>query len=190
MDCIYSGEIMSLEKIIRKIEEDTEKEIAEINERIRVEREKLIKKAEKKAEIEKIKIISRGKKEAELEKQRIISSANVESKRKILNKKDQLIMKIISEASKKIVENRDIYQKFLKKLIKEVEIGDYDLMIREEDKDMLKGYPIADERIKEPGVIIRKKDRSLTIDNRIEKVIKRKEKDLRVGISKILFESE
>jgi len=54
----------------------------------------------------------------------------------------------------------------------------------------VKEYNIAEESIKEPGVIIRKKDQTLTIDNRIEKVIKRKEKDLRVGIAKILFESE
>jgi len=181
---------MSLEKIISKIEKDAEKEIAEINERIKIKKEELIKKTEKKAELKRNKLINRGKKEAELEKQRIISSSNVEAKRKILNKKDQLIMEVISEISKKIVENRKIYQSLLRKLIDEAKMEDYEILIREEDRDLVKEYNLAEESIKKPGVIIRKKDQTLTIDNRIEKVIKRKEKDLRVGIAKILFESE
>ncbi|MCK4247592.1 MAG: hypothetical protein KAV48_03400 [Methanomicrobia archaeon] len=181
---------MSLEKIISKIEKDAEKEIAEINERIKIKKEELIEKAEKKARLERDKIINRGKKEAELEKQRIISSTNVETKRKILNKKDQLIMEVISEISKKIVKDKKIYQRLLRKLVDEAQIEDYEILVREGDRDLVKEYTLAKEGIKEPGVIIRKKDQTLTVDSRIEKIIKRKEKDTRIGIAKILFESE
>jgi V/A-type H+-transporting ATPase subunit E len=181
---------MSLKKILNQIEKDAQKEIEEITKEIETERTNLLNKAKKKAEIERDRRVLKGKKEAELEKQRIISSANVEGKRAILRKKDDLISEVITAAEKKITEDTTRYEPFLKKLIDEAGIDDYEVYVRKEDRRLVKGYPRADDDIEDPGVIIRKKDGSLTIDNRVAKVVERKKKDLRVGIAKILFERE
>ncbi len=181
---------MSLEKILNKIEKDAEKEIEEINKKIEKERKKLLKKAKEKGEGKKEEIIKQGKKEAELEKQRILSSKNLETKSKILNKKDALISKVISEVSDRIVKDKSVYEDLLKKLIEDAEIEEYEVIVREEDRKFVEEYELAEESIEEPGVIVRKKDGSLTVDNRIKKLMERKKKDLRVGIAQILFESE
>ncbi|MEA1993110.1 MAG: V-type ATP synthase subunit E [Euryarchaeota archaeon] len=181
---------MSLEKIIEKVEEDTEKEIGKIEEETKIERDKLIKKARGRTETKRKKIINKGKKEAELEKQRIISSANVDAKRKILNTKDGLIKKVISEVTERIVKDKKLYGNFLRNAIEEASMEDCEIVIREEDRELVKGYDLAEDTIDESGVIIRKKDGSLTVDNRIKKVMERKKKKLRVGIAEILFESE
>ena len=196
------------EIIINEAKEKAENIIAKAKEKAK----KVLDEAKREAEKEAEEIINKRKTEAEAEARRILSEAKLEARLKILNAKEQLISEAFDEAIKNLKEfsQSTQYKNALEDLIKDAAIimggGDLEVLLPENtnvDLDLSKiakevgnqtgvktSLSISKERIRSiGGVIVRSKDRLLTVDNTFEARLERLREQLRVNVANLLFKT-
>ena len=201
---------------VGKIEEIIINEAKEKAENIivkaREEAKKVLGKAEQEAKREAEEIISKKKTDAEAQARRILSEAKLEARLKILNAKEQLISEAFDKALEKLKEFSQSaqYKTALENLIKDAAIiirgGDLEVLLPEntnvnidlskiakeveEQTGVKTSLNISKERIRSiGGVIVRSKDRLLTVDNTFEARLERLREQLRVNVANLLFKT-
>lgn len=188
---------MAIEKIITKIKEDGEKEARKILNEARRNAEEILEKEQIEIEKEKEKKLERGKKEIETKKNIIISSAKRNSRKKILETKEEIINKCFDLAKKELEELKgEKYKEIIKKQIEDGKkiIGEELIILpsREEDISMLSnlGLKIGEKRDAMGGVTLVSKDGKIRIDNTFDGILERLRDDIRIGTARILFQGD
>ena len=185
---------MSIEKIIEKINKDSEKEIQKIHKEAEQQADTLITTAKKEAEQQAQKLIILGKTQSENTKKIIISKTSQDAKRELLKIKEDIIEDCFTQALHRLAQIQgEPYNKFLRQQLKnsKTKLGenntilisrDADKTIAEQEKIPIKGTITAS-----GGVIIKSADGKITIDTTFDGIMKRKKAEIRVHIGKQLF---
>jgi len=202
-----------LERIRKKIMDDANREAQRILEEARKRVEKVIEEAEKRAERKASEILRKEVEAAEREKRKVIAEAKLKARQMVTVAKEEGIKRVLEEAKRRLEElvaSKD-YGRILEKIIERGAIaiggGELEVVLPKEHANIeLNLEKIASEVSEKTGVkttleksgetiyatggaIIRRKDRSLLINNTFESILEREEKDIRVKIAKILFAS-
>lgn len=198
---------MSLEKIIERIKQDAQAQIAEIKDKASKEAEKILQNARNEAESYKTQALENAKIQAQQRKQRLISSANLEFRKEILAEKQNAIDSAFQEAINSLVQMKDDeYRQIIKKmLISSVQSGDEEIIlsprdktrinenfIKEVNKELVKLGKKGNIRISKNsynmlGGFVLKKG-SIEINNSFETLFKSFRDELEAEVSKVLFE--
>lgn len=190
-----------MEKIIERIEKDVENKI----ESIMQEEKKKAKKIKKEIEQEKEKRLDELRKEKEREistmKNRIISQAELESRKKKLTIREEMIERVFERVRERLKElDASEYEDYLRESVERAESvlqGKITIHCDTEQKEFIE--QIVNERddsmelkddIETLGGIKATSDRGTTINMTFEANLERKKKDLRKEISDILFPEE
>ena len=202
------GEVDSkVEKIIHRIEEDTEAKAKALTKEAEGKARATISEAEGKAAETRSGIVGRGEREAEQERQRILANAKLRERKAKLDAKEAVIKEAFSLAEEKLKEaaSGKEYQAVLKNLLQEAvaSLGSGTLVVmgRKEDakhlKEILpavaKGSGVAMKLSSETinaagGVVVKTEDGRVEVNNTFETRLARLRDDLRPAVSKILFE--
>ncbi len=200
---------MGKEELINEIKSKTQQKIHEKREEALKKSKEVFERAEKEAEEETNEIKEKGISEGKQELDKIVSSSRLEAKRKIMNKKEELIQEVIEEAVNRI-ENQDPseFEEYVKNLVKdaatELKGGNFTVhgdkksleMLNNIDKNQLE-EEISNEtenetkielgnEIKETGVIV-EKEGGVRVNNTIKARKERILDDLRINVSSTLF---
>lgn len=200
---------MGVDKIVSKIEADTEEKIEEIkanaDKRIADMREEYKEREEEKRK----KTLEEAREEEEAIESRKIADARIKSRREIMSAREELINEAFSKGYERLKEitKTDEYRETLKNLIKEsaLGIGGGDLVVLTNerskeiiDDEMLKeisdrtkaNITLGDETVDcSGGAIVKTADGRMMVDNTFESRMKRYRDVLRPEISKLLFET-
>ncbi|MFQ5975094.1 MAG: V-type ATP synthase subunit E [Candidatus Hydrothermarchaeales archaeon] len=194
---------VQVQNIIDKIMDDAQKKAKEIEDKAKEEKNSVLADAKEKGEKTKAEIIANGEKKAKAEKDRIIADARVRARKVTLKARERVIEEAFAKATKEIGKATATkgYQETLKRLIQEsisiVGKGSIELVLTSRDKKQLKAEDLegmkdvsisSDELPSMGGVIVRKVDGSVEIDNTIETRIQRGKSDLRRKAAEILFD--
>lgn len=202
------GEVDSkVEKIIHRIEEDTEAKAKALTREAEGKARAIISEAEGKAAETRSGILGRGEREAEQERQRILANAKLRERKAKLDAKEEVIKEAFSLAEEKLKEatSGKEYQAVLKNLLQEAvaSLGSGTLVVmgRKEDAKHLKevlpavakesgaNLKLSNETINAAGgVIVKTEDGRVEVNNTFETRLARLRDDLRPAVSKILFE--
>jgi V/A-type H+-transporting ATPase subunit E len=201
------------DKIISSIQSDAQQKADEILSKASAQCEEISAAGELKAEEEKQQILSSAEKQAEMKYQQIISEAKVNSRRKELESREELIEKAFRVASEKIEkqasENSANYVDSLKTMVKDasVQVGgsQLEILVREDDVDNVKAMidEVSEYVTKETGnetsfiigepidiiggAIVKTVDGEIEVKNTIEARMLRYKKYLRSEVAKKLF---
>lgn len=127
---------MGIEEIKKKIREDAEKERERILEEARMKASQIVENGKKAAEKSGQEIISRKEKEAEAEKDRILTTEKLESRKKSLMAKQEVMDKVFSRALEAILNLAD-YEKLMEHLILSVAEGGEEIVLSPRDESRL-----------------------------------------------------
>ena len=189
---------MALEDILSKIKEEADREIEQILSRAREERNKRLKEAEKEINKEKEQTIKRAERDLENRKKAEIAKIRQEAKKEVMQLKEKMIKECFDRALEKLknLRGKD-YERIVESLMRSTmkEIGKDCIVIhsRDEDTKIAKklGLKVENKKIKSAGGFTAKsKDGRITIDNRFESILKRKEREIRAKVGSILFGGE
>lgn len=185
---------MAIEKIITKIKEDGEEEARKILSEARKEAKDIFEKKQIEIEKDKEKKLTVGKKEIKTKTNIIISGAKRNSRKKILETKEEIINNCFSIAQNELKElEGEKYKEIIIKLIKEGEkvLGNGFIVLpsREEDIELLSSLSviIGEKREAIGGITLVSKDGKISIDNTFDGILERLRDDIRIGAAKILF---
>ena len=187
---------MSAEKIIQRIQKDTEKQIQHMMEESEKQVKAIIQKAKEDAKQDAETIIRNGEIDSENSKKIMISKATQDIRRDMMNAKEEMIERCFSEALEKLKNLPDAsYRAFVKTLIQtgKKRLGNQcsvsvsraiDSEIAKEENVSVRGtiHSIG-------GVILYAPDDKITIDNTFEGLLNRKKDDIRIQVGKLLFPS-
>ncbi|MGB9594933.1 MAG: V-type ATP synthase subunit E [Candidatus Poribacteria bacterium] len=197
---------MSLEKIIERIKQDAQAQIAEIKDKASKEADKILQNAKNEAESYKAQALERAKIQAQQRKQRLISSANLEFRKEILAEKQKAIDLAFQEAVNTLVQMKDDeYRQIIKKmLISSVQTGDEEIIlsprdktrinenfVKEINKELVKlgkkgNLKISKNNYNILGGFVLKKG-NIEINNSFETLFKSFRDELEAEVSKVLF---
>ncbi len=201
------------DKIISSIQADAQQKADEILSKATAQCDEISAAGEVKAEEEKQQILSSAEKQADMKYQQIISEAKVNSRRKELESREELIEKAFRVASEKIEkqasENSANYVDSLKTMVKDasVQVGgsQLEILVREDDVDNIKSMidEVSEYVTKETGnetsfiigepidiiggAVVRTIDGEIEVKNTIEARMLRYKKYLRSEVAKKLF---
>ena len=201
------------DKIISNIKADAQAKADEIISKAKAESEKIIADGEAKAQIEKEQILDSANKQADMKYQQIISEAKVNSRRKELEAREELIEKAFRIASEKIEklasENSANYVESLKVMIKDasIQVGStqLEILVREDDVENVKSMidEVSEYVTKETGnetsfvigepidiiggAVVKTVDGDVEVKNTIEARMLRYRKHLELEVAKKLF---
>ena len=201
------------DKIISSIQSDAQQKADENLSKASAQCDEISAAGELKAEEEKQQILSSAEKQAEMKYQQIISEAKVNSRRKELESREELIEKAFRVASEKIEkqasENSANYVDSLKTMVKDasVQVGgsQLEILVREDDVDNVKAMidEVSEYVTKETGnetsfiigepidiiggAIVKTVDGEIEVKNTIEARMLRYKKYLRSEVAKKLF---
>ena len=201
------------DKIIANIQADAQQKADEILSKATAQCDEISAAGEVKAEEEKQQILSSAEKQADMKYQQIISEAKVNSRRKELESREELIEKAFRVASEKIEkqasENSANYVDSLKTMVKDasVQVGgsQLEILVREDDVDNIKSMidEVSEYVTKETGnetsfiigepidiiggAIVKTVDGEIEVKNTIEARMLRYKKYLRSEVAKKLF---
>ena len=189
---------MALEDILSKIKEEADREIEQILSKAREERDKRLKEAEREINREKEQKIKRAKRDLENRKKAEIAKIRQEARKEVMQLKEKMIKECFDRALEKLKNlNGKDYERIVESLMRSIikEIGKDCIIIpsRDEDAKMAKklGLKVENRKIRSAGgFIARSKDGRITIDNRFESILKRKEREIRAKVGSILFGGE
>lgn len=197
---------MSLEKIIERIKQDAQAQIAEIKDKASKEADKILQNAKNEADSYKAQALENAKVQAQQHKQRLISSANLEFRKDILAEKQKAIDSAFQEAVNTLVQmNDDEYKQIIKKmLISSVQTGDEEIILsprdktrisenflKEINKELAKSGKKGNLKISKNtynilgGFVLKKGN--IEINNSFEALFKSFRDELELEVSKILF---
>lgn len=197
---------MSLEKIIERIKQDAQAQIAEIKDKASKEADKILQNAKNEADSYKAQALEKAKVQAQQRKQRLISSANLEFRKEILAEKQKAIDSAFQEAVNTLVQMKDDeYKQIIKKmLISSVQSGDEEIIlsprdktrinenfIKEVNKELAKlgkkgNLKISKNNYNILGGFVLKKG-NIEINNSFETLFKSFRDELEAEVSKVLF---
>ena len=198
------------DKIISNIKADAQAKADEIISKAKAESEKIIADGEAKAQIEKEQILDSANKQADMKYQQIISEAKVNSRRKELEAREELIEKAFRIASEKIEKLASAnYVESLKVMIKDasIQVGStqLEILVREDDVENVKSMidEVSEYVTKETGnetsfvigepidiiggAVVKTVDGDVEVKNTIEARMLRYRKHLRSEVAKKLF---
>lgn len=192
---------MPIEKIIEKIEKETQSKIDNIIERGKEKAKKIEQEIEKEKEQRQDEIKKEREREIKTMKNRIISQAKLEEKKKRLNVREKMINDVFKEVKNQLNEKKaEEYEGYLKQSIKksdEILKGDLKIRCNPESEQLVKqlAEEINPEIEIEPsldtiGGIKASSEKGSSIDYTFEANLERKRKELRKEISDILFQEE
>ncbi|MEF8832224.1 MAG: V-type ATP synthase subunit E family protein [Candidatus Thermoplasmatota archaeon] len=192
---------MPIEKIIERIEKETQGKIDNIIERGKEKAEKIEQEIEKEKEQRQDEIKKEREREIKTMKNRIISQAKLEAKKKRLNVREEMINDVFKEVKNRLDEKKaEEYEGYLKQSIKksdEILKGDLKIRCDPESEQLVKqlAEKINPEIEIEPsldtiGGIKASSEKGSSIDYTFEANLERKRKELRKEISDILFQEE
>jgi len=192
---------MPIEKIINKIEEVTQDKIDNIIQRGEKRAEEIELKIEKETQRRLDEINKEKEREIKTIKNRIISQARLESKKRKLKVREEMINEVFKDVKTQLDEKKpDEYRGYLKQSIKEADKileGKVKVRCNQESEELVNelAQQINPEIEIEPGLdtiggIKASSDRGSSIDLTFEANLERKHKELRKEISKILFQEE
>ncbi|WGI17460.1 V-type ATP synthase subunit E family protein [Methanonatronarchaeum sp. AMET-Sl] len=193
-------------EIINKAEEEASELVSNAEERA----ENIKKNAQEKAEKNKQEIIDERREEIEQEKRSMMAEAKLKAKRSKLDVKEQLINEIIEDIKTSITNYSEQKKlELLQNLIKEsfTEINTEKLIINANTKDLeliKENKNLIKEEIEETlnkqieieigekidsaaGITATSQDKSITIDNTIEEIIRRKRGEIRQIVNRVCF---
>jgi V/A-type H+-transporting ATPase subunit E len=127
---------MGIEEIKKKIIEDAQEEKKKILGEARKKASQMVEEGKRAAEKTREEIISGAQKEAEMEKSRIIIIENLESRKKVLSAKQEVIQQVFIRAMH-VLSNLDDYQELMENLICAVAKGGEEIILSPEDKEQL-----------------------------------------------------
>ena len=127
---------MALEDILKRIREDAHKEAEGIRKEARTRAEAIVQESKKEAASVREKLLEEGKTSSLQERRRILTIANLESRKEILRRKQNLIEEAFQKASNHLKHLSDKqYQVTVKKmLLKAVESGREEVIISPRDE--------------------------------------------------------
>jgi V/A-type H+-transporting ATPase subunit E len=201
------------DKITANIKADAQAKSDEIISKATVETDKILAEGQLKAEEAKKSIIDSAEKQAEMKYQQIISEAKVNSRRKELEAREEVIEKAFRVASEKIEkqasDNSANYVESLKTMIKDASLqvggNQLEILVRADDVDNVKSMIdevsdyVASETGKETsfiigepidiigGAVVKTVDGEVEVKNTIEARMLRYRKYLRSEVAKTLF---
>ena len=185
---------MSAEKIIERINKDSEKEIKQILKDATKQASTIIADTKKDAEDEAKKILTAGEQQSEVVKKILLSKANQDIKRKIINEREKIIEECFTKAHHKLSTlNETEYKKTVTKLIedgqKKLEGKCNILASREIDRVIAKnmGLKVVGRVETAGGIIIKSLDGRITLDHTFDGILKRKKDEIRRKVGRILF---
>ncbi len=201
------------DKIIANIKADAQAKSDEIISKATTESEKILADGEITAQNEQQAILDAAEKQADMKYQQIVSEAKVNSRRKELEAREELIEKAFRVASEKIEkqasENSAEYVESLKNMIKDASLqvggNQLEILVRADDVDNVKSFIgevsdyVSNETgsevsfiIGEPidiigGAVVKTVDGEVEVKNTIEARMLRYRKYLRSEVAKTLF---
>ncbi len=205
------GEAERIKKIEKKIIGEAEEKARSIIKDAEKSKKETLEQKMKEGESESEKTMRSGMEEADSLKRQKVAEARLKAKQMILVAREELINEAIEKSKGKLRElvvSRE-YGRILGKLIKEGAIGlgggELEVALADKKKTSIDLESIAKQVEKEigrktsfgivqgnprsiGGVIVRKTDGSITIDNTFEARIERALRDIRIQVAKVLFE--
>jgi vacuolar-type H+-ATPase subunit E/Vma4 len=185
---------MSVEKIIERINKDSEKEIKQIQKETEKDTISIIEESEKQARIESEKILKEGKQQAENLKKIIVSRANQDTKKEMMNARERIIDECFTKAHHKLSTLKEAeYIKVVTNLMEDgcnKLKGKCSILIsRNIDKEIGKkmGITISGKIETAGGIIIKSSDGRITLDHTFDGILKRKKAEIRRKVGKLLF---
>ncbi len=199
---------MALEDILKRIQENAHKEAEGIRKEAGEEAEAILEEARKEAVSVREKLLEEGKVSSRQERRRILTIANLEARKEILGRKQNLIEEAFQKASQRLKALSDAeYQATVKKmLLKAVESGEEEVIISSRDekritpsflkevnkelaeKGKLGKLRLSSERRKFIGGFVLRSSRK-EIKCTFDSLIKEKRDELEGEISRILFKT-
>ncbi len=197
---------MSLEKIIERIKQDAQAQIAEIKDKALKEANRILQSARDEAMAYKARELEKAEAQAQQRRQRLISSANLEFRKEILAEKQNAIDSAFQQALNTLVQMKDDeYRQIIKKmLISSVQTGDEEIIlstrdktrisenfIRDVNKELIKSGKKGNLKISKNsynilgGFVLKKGN--IEINNSFETLFKSFRDELEAEVSKILF---
>ncbi len=188
---------MSVETIIAKIEQDTNKKVEDIIHDAQNQAESLKKQKKQVSDNETSELLTQAKQESHQQKQIKIAQAHQEKKRKIMAAREKLIDTCFTKAQEKLHHlSEKQYTKIITHLLKDgkKKLGeDFTVYIsQKQDKHIAKklGLTVSGSLEATGGVILKSKDKTITLDNTFEGILRRKKDVIRIKIGKLLFSTQ
>lgn len=130
---------MSLEKILSRIESDTQKEVDSIIERANANAKEVIQKAEEEAGILKGDLLKSAEEEATQRQERMLAMASLDFRKRLLDEKQRAIDAVFLEAIENLCNlEDDEYRALIKRiLLSGVQTGDEEIILSGRDKERL-----------------------------------------------------
>ncbi len=206
---------LGMERIIAQIFRDTREQTKSIlleannSTKLAIETQKELARQRSKGEV--FSILKSGEEEAETLRRTMIADAKRMANWKLLSEKERLVNSVLDEVKTrlKVFSNSENYTPFLQKLIIDSGIclngGKLEILLSEQDSTLLLNLDILMKTIIEKtgkwteltisnekidslgGCVIRRHDGKIVINNTFPVILKRRERDLRFKITKILF---
>ncbi|MEF8875023.1 MAG: V-type ATP synthase subunit E family protein [Candidatus Thermoplasmatota archaeon] len=192
---------MPIEKIIERIEEETQDKIDNIIQRGKEEAEEIEEEIEKEKERKLDEIKKEKEREIKTMKNRIISQAKLETKKRKLNVREEMINEVFKEVKNRLGSKEpDEYRGYLKQSIREIDdILESEITVKcnPGSEDIVKRFTEkrnpdikVESSLDTIGGIRALSERGSTVDLTFEANLERKRKELRKEISDILFRQE
>ena len=185
---------MTIEKIIERINKDSEKEVQSILEESERQAAIIIRDAKKEAESEYEKIIADGKRLGENLKKILFSKASQDAKREAMKSREEIIEKCFTKAYQKLSElSGKEYKKIVTNLTEkgmEKLNGDcLAIVSKDEDKEIVRnlGLNATGNVDASGGIILKSGDGQITLDNTFDGILERKKDRIRIKVGKLLF---
>lgn len=185
---------MTAEKIIERINKDSQNEIKQILKEAEKQATSIIKDFEREAKLESEKILSDGMQEAENIKKIIISKASQDTNRIIMNAREKIIEECFTKAHHKLStlkesEYKSIVTKLMQDGCKKLEGHCNVLVSRSIDKEIAKniGVKVIGTVETAGGIIIKSNDGRITLDHTFDGILKRKKEEIRRKVGNFLF---
>jgi V/A-type H+-transporting ATPase subunit E len=185
---------MSVETIIAQINQDAEQEISRINQEVKKKAQAILDAAKKDAQDQAEQLLAKGKQQSDNLKKILISKANQEAKRDLMRAKEDVIDECFAKAFEQLSNLPEkTYTSMVTRLIEQSRkklghIGSL-LISQEIDKNIAKTMKIPVEgTIKATGgVVLQSPDKTVTLDNTFEGILKRNKDTIRNKVGKLLF---
>lgn len=180
---------MGLKEIEEGIKKSVEEEIKKIKNSAKIEIEKIKKENKRIAKKKYNEILERGKKECEIIKKRIIGNAKLNAREMIERKRGEILEKAFELAKKRILTADEKTKKALiEKFVKDgkKEIGNAEILIDKNYAHLFKkAKPI---NLGDFGIVILDKNKDITIDYTLKKMVSRLKERLEHKLVKIIWQ--
>ena len=190
---------MTIEKIIQKIEAETNAEVKDIIDEARRTASGLKKDADKELAQKLKQLKDQGEKRITIMRNIHLSEARRKTRRSVLSAKEELIEKCFNEAKERLRNlSGDKYRSIMTNLVKEslALVGDSAVatLTRAEDKSILSVYPkinVKSELHKGlGGLIMESADGKIVVDNTFDAILERQMEEIRTEVANILYPEE